>query len=106
MTVKKAGGRRTSDAFPDRDLLDEASRGVPGMLVSWPGTRAMADVVGIEPGSHPGDEHLVMLLDPLNLSLTPSPQPDGRTTMVRFLRELVDAATRMADHLDASGALS
>jgi hypothetical protein len=104
MTVKKAGGRRT-DAAPDRDLQDEASRGVPGMLLSWPGTRAAVDVVGIEPDSLPGDEHLVMLLDPLNLSLTPSPQPDGRSTMVRFLRELVDAATRMADHLDASGAL-
>lgn len=73
------------------------------MLVSWPGTRAVVDAVGIEPDSGPDDEHLVMLLDPLNFSLTPSPQPDGRTTMTRFLRELADAATRMADHIDASG---
>ncbi|HEX5404638.1 MAG TPA: hypothetical protein VFX16_20305 [Pseudonocardiaceae bacterium] len=84
--------------MPDRGL-DIDVIGSPGMLICWPGPDATAGVFG----DQPGDEHLIMLLDPLALALTTPPQPTDRPAMARFLRELAHSATLMADRVDPTG---
>lgn len=84
-------------------MLDAAIRGrnngLSGMLICWPGSQATTGVIG----DQPGDEHLVLLLDPLEMALTVSPDPDDRLPTARFLRELAHSATLMADRIDPDG---
>jgi hypothetical protein len=70
-----------------------------GMLICWPGSQATAGVIG----DKPGDEHLIMLLDPLDMALTVPPNPEDRLPTARFLRELAHSATLMADRIDPEG---
>ena len=79
---------------------DNLITGKTGMLICWPGPLAMAAVIGVGPEHAPDDAHLVLRMDPLDLMLTPSPQPHGLMTMARFLRELAQSATEMADRID------
>ncbi|HEX4725907.1 MAG TPA: hypothetical protein VH333_25565 [Pseudonocardiaceae bacterium] len=85
-------------AVPDGGLsMPEVGHG--GMMVCWPGPQATA---GVMFGQQPGDEHLVMLLDPVNVALTASPQAGEHATMTRFLRELARSALQMANRLAAT----
>jgi hypothetical protein len=83
----------------ENSMINAADIGSPGMLICWPGPDAMAGVFGDEPGQ----EHLMMLLDPLALALTTPPRPADRPLMARFLRELAHSATLMADRVDPDG---
>jgi hypothetical protein len=84
-----------SDAH-DGDREDETEASSPGLLTCWPGDKAMAGVIGEEPGS----EHLMMLLDPLIFALVTPPGENGSAKMGQFLRELAHSATLMADRID------
>lgn len=105
MMTKPAGrqartqGGRTS-TFPS----DGVDRGMTGMVTCWPGVLATVDLIGVGPQSRPDDAHLVLMMDPFNLMLTASPQAHGVLTMARFLRELAQAAMRMADRIDPTQA--
>jgi len=77
-----------------------------GMLICWPGPLATACVIGVGRGRTPDDAHLVLRMDPVDLMLTPSPQPHGVMTMARFLRELAQSATEMADWIDRAESAS
>jgi hypothetical protein len=67
-----------------------------GMVTVLPGTHATAGVFGDDPG----DEHLVMLLDPFTLALTLPTNRDAWVHTARFLRELAHSAGLLADRID------
>lgn len=69
---------------------------VPFGIWCWAGPRA---AVGVQSGPG-GDDVLGIFLDPVNIVLTVSPFPDGRTRTARFLRDLARSALRMATDLD------
>jgi hypothetical protein len=104
MTPQKPTRRRAKSASQGGSTSEFSKEkyveGANGMVVCWPGELASADLIGIGPGKNPDDAHLVLMMDPLNLMLSPAPQPYGVLTMARFLRELARCATRMADHID------
>ena len=82
------------------DATNESDKGgSPGTLICWPGTQATAGLLGVELE----DAHLMMLLDPLAMALTLPPQQADWPPMARFLRELADSATLLADHIDPDG---
>jgi hypothetical protein len=96
-------GKSVSAAIhSDRPRADENGREAesgmssPGLLTCWPGDEAMAGVIGDEPGQ----EHLMMLLDPLVFALVTPPGEEGPQKMGQFLRELAHSATLMADRID------
>ncbi len=74
--------------------------GSGGMVICWPGPKATAGVIF---GNQPGDEHLMMVLDPLNLALTTPPERGDWPAMTRFLRELARSAIQMANRIVAIG---
>lgn len=76
-----------------------AKGGSPGTLICWPGAEATAGLLGVELE----DAHLMMLLDPLAMALTLPPEQAGWPPMARFLRELADSATLLADQIDPDG---
>lgn len=70
--------------------------GASGMVTVLPGALATAGVFG----DNPGDEHLVMLMDPFTLALTLPTKASQWVHTARFLRELAHSATLLADRID------
>lgn len=69
------------------------------MVIVLPGSRATAGVIG----DQPGDEHLMMLMDPFTMALTLPDKRQDWVSTARFFRELAHSATLMADRIDPMG---